>query len=79
MKVWLVEHDPHNYDEQDRYILGIYQTEDKAVQAIRNNAVENNEPMLILEHEYDTWEYAECYHYPNYNGSLYYIKEWEVE
>ncbi len=78
MKVWVVEHDPHDYD-QSKYLFGIYETEEKAIQAIKDWAVELGEPMLILEHEYDTWECAECYHYPNYNGSIYYVKAWEVE
>lgn len=78
MKVWVVEHDPHDYD-QDKYLFGIYETEEKAVQAIKNWAVESGEPMLILEHEYDPWECAECYHYPNYDGSIYYVHTCEVE
>lgn len=78
MNVWVVEHDPNNYDE-GKYLFGIYETQDKAIQAIKDWAVENGEPMLILEHEYDTWECAECYHYPEYQGSFYYVKEWKVE
>ena len=78
MNVWVVEHDPHDYD-QDCYLYGIYETEEKAVQAIKDWAVEQGEPMLILEHEYDQWHDAECYHYPKYEGSLYYVKEWKVE
>ena len=78
MKVWVVEHDPHDYD-QERCLYGIYATEEKAIQAIKDFAVESGEPMLILEHEYDTWQCAECYHYPDYKGSIYYVKAWEVE
>lgn len=78
MKVWIVEHDPNDYD-QSQYLYGIYETEEKAIQAIKDCAVESGEPMLILEHEYDTLECAERYHYPGYEGSIYYVTAWEVE
>ena len=78
MKVWTVEHFPNDCT-QDGYLYGIYETEEKAIQAIKDWAVEQGEPMLILEHEYDTWECAECYHYPKYEGSYYYVKSWDVE
>lgn len=78
MKVYVLEVDPNDYDNNP-YIYGVYQTQAGAVNAITTAAIENGEPALILGHEYDTWECAECYHYPDYENSRYYIREFEVE
>lgn len=78
MNVWIVIHDPNDYD-QEKYLYSIYETEEKAIQAVKDFAVEQGEPMLILTHDYDTWECAECYHYPDYEGSRYYVKQCVVE
>ena len=78
MKVYIVEVDPNDYDNLP-YIYGVYETKEKAISAIQNAAVENNEPALLLTSDYDTWECADCYHYPDYEYSRYYIREYQVE
>lgn len=78
MKVYSLKIDPNDYDNLP-YLYGIYETRDKAEKTMRECAIEGREPALILEKDYDTWEEADCWHYPNYEYSRYYIKEWEVE
>lgn len=78
MEVWLVTVDPNDY-ENDIYVLGIYSTEEKAINAIQAAAIENNEPALLLEHNYDSWQSAELYHYPDYEFQRYYIYKTIVE
>lgn len=29
--------------------------------------------------DYDDFEAADCYHYPDYEGTRYYIQTWKVE
>lgn len=78
MKVCTLIIDPNNYDDLP-YLYGIYENKDKAEEAMRVCAIEGREPALALSKEYDTWECADCWHYPDYEHSRYYIKEWEVE
>lgn len=78
MKVYTLTVDPNDYDNVP-YLYGVYDSQKKAEQAIQENAIEESEPALLLTHEYDTWECAECWHYPEYEYSRYYIREWEVE
>ena len=78
MKVYILIVDPNDYDT-DPYIYSVYSTKDKAISAIQTAAIENGEPALLLSCDYDTWEYADCYHYPDYENSRYYIHECTVE
>lgn len=78
MKVYTLTVDPNDYDNAP-YLYGVYDSQKKAEQAIQENAIEEGEPALLLTHEYDTWECAECWHYPEYEHSRYYIGEWEVK
>lgn len=78
MKIYILTIDPNDYDEFP-YIHSVHSTEQKAIDAIMAAAIERNEPALLLEHEYDTFERAECYHYPEYNYTRYYIHVYEVD
>lgn len=78
MKVYTLTIDPNDYDNAP-YLYGIYESEEKAESAMRECACDGREPALLLTKDYDTWECADCWHYPEYEHSRYYIKEWEVE
>lgn len=78
MKVYVLKVDPNDYDSFP-YVYGVYGTKEKAESAVKIAAIENNEPALILTKDYDTWECADCWHYPEYEQSRYYIAEYELE
>lgn len=79
MIIYLASFEPEFYENESSYIIGAFDTMEKAIDAIREEATIRNEPALALEHEFDTWAHAECYHYEGYNGSRYYITELEVK
>lgn len=62
---------PHN--------VSVYSTKEKVKDAIIALAICKNEPALLLEHEYDTYQNAECWHYPGYKGTIYYVEEFRVD
>lgn len=72
MNVYVLEIVPDDYDESP-YIYSVYSTKEKAINAMHEIAIENNEPMLLLIED------ADCYHYPDYEKTCYYIREYEVE
>ena len=78
MKVYILEIDPNDYD-QFPFIHDVYSTKEKAITAIQTLAIENNEPALLLTNEFDIFKSADCYHYPDYESTRYYIMEYEVE
>ena len=78
MSVFVLMIDP-NDDVNDRYLHSVYDSEEKAEKAIQENAIEEGEPALLLQKDYDTWECADCWHYPEYEHSRYYIYECEVK
>lgn len=78
MKVYALRVDPNDYDVFP-YVDSIYSTKEKAEQAIRVMAIEAGEPALLLEKDFDIYEHAECWHYPDYDFQRYYIDEYELE
>ena len=78
MKVYTLSVDPNNYEDVP-YNYGVYSTKEKAEQIIQELAIENGEPALLLIKDYDTWECADCWHYPDYDNRRYYIHEWELD
>lgn len=78
MNVYVVIVNPNDYDNSP-YILGVYLTKENAEHAIREMAIEQGEPMLLLQKYFDVWENADCWNYPNEdNLSCYYVYEIEV-
>lgn len=75
MKVYILR--VINHEEDESYIEGVYETEQKAVDTLMEIAIGNREPALLLMR--DASQFVNIvYHYPDYKGNQYIIEKWHV-
>lgn len=78
MKVYIAEFYPEYFENESSYIIGVFDSQEKAFSAIQNEATVRDEPALALQAHWDTYQKCMCYDYGD-SGNYYFIESFEVE